>query len=139
MTIQPRLDQKVRVGIAVMAILTIAFVLNLKELHTSLRRLSDLGGRDVISPYVARFEGLRQILPPESVVGYFSDRADVWEWRLLTQYALAPVIVEDSTERQLLIANFQTWGYRLNPERPYKNFKIACDFQNGITLLRKKE
>lgn len=62
-----------------MAILTIAFILNLKELHTSLGRLPDLGGRDVISPYVARFDGLRQILPPDSVVGYFSDRADVWE------------------------------------------------------------
>ncbi len=123
--------------------LLISFAL-LSNLHWLLQGAfdPDFPRRDRISQYERRFEGLKKILPPHGVVGYLSDRQaqdirfdDRTIEFYLTQYALAPLIVTYSAERELVIGNFGT--SRVDPEIfKERNLTLARDFGNGVMLFR---
>lgn len=98
-------------------------------------------GRDEITLYEKRFEGLKNILLPHSVVGYISSkrvediRFDVTAAEYyLTQYALAPVMVVYSQEPPLVVGNFHSAaaGVKVIAET---NLILLKDFGNGVMLL----
>ena len=99
-------------------------------------------GRDNISLYDKRFDGLRKILPSHGIVGYISDRpitdyskmadAALIAQYYLVQYAVAPVLVDDSIERKLVIGNFHQPNVSLPKE---KKFTVLKDFGNGVVLF----
>lgn len=99
-------------------------------------------GKDRITLYEKRFEGLRKMLPANSVVGYISNkqakdiRFDPSAGRYyLTQYALSPVIVAYSVEHQLVVGNFR--GTFPDPESfKGKILILLKDFGNGVMLFR---
>jgi hypothetical protein len=99
-------------------------------------------GSDEISSYERRF------LPPHGVVGYVGDpdpegatpaqrnATSLLHFKryLLAQYALAPVVLIESTEPELVVGNFDP-GSR--PSLP-RGFQIERDFGNGLVLLRRR-
>lgn len=130
-----------KTGVAVL----ILFAL-LSNLHWLLRGAfdPDFPRRDRISQYERRFEGLKKILPTHGVVGYLSHRqaqdirfdAGTAEF-YLTQYALAPLIVMYSPERDLVIGNFG--ASRVDPEIfEDRDLTLIKDFGNGVMLFRHK-
>ncbi|HEV8675318.1 MAG TPA: hypothetical protein VGX21_14815 [Methylomirabilota bacterium] len=56
--------------------------------------------------YQARFTPLRPLLPRNGIVGYVSDRPDADEEYLLTQYALAPLLLDRAGLHAVVIGNF---------------------------------
>jgi hypothetical protein len=80
-----------------------------------------------------RFPALKAALPQRGVVGYIgesgnSGTADYY----LTQYALAPLLIENSTNHDFVIGNFPASP----PARFPQNLQLVKDFGNGVLLFR---
>lgn len=90
---------------------------------------------------IAAFDrGVAQVRPSlvsTPVVGFFSDQppgGDEQQEYDLTQYALAPVIVENNVDHAFVIGSIHRPENRLsNP-----SLELVHDFKNGIQLLRNK-
>ena len=99
-------------------------------------------GRDEITLYLTRFEGLRRALPAHGTVGYESDLQDSLTDRqevkgfYLTQYAIAPVIVVAGTDRDLVIGNYRDPAHNCRIcSSP--SFVLEKDFGDGVLLFRR--
>src|SRR5579864_4166178 len=80
-----------------------------------------------------RFATLKAALPAHGAVGYVGEAGapvDVLSDYYLTQYALAPLVVEDSTNHPLVIGNFPRSQRSQVPD----NLKMIQDFGNGVFL-----
>jgi hypothetical protein len=78
-----------------------------------------------------RFAELKGLLPEHGVVGYIGDSTDPIADYYLTQYALAPLVVEHSLKHPLIVGNFPS-----SPARVAEyNLRIIRDFGNGVLLL----
>jgi hypothetical protein len=93
-----------------------------------------------ISQYDKRFEQLRDVLPKRGVVGYLGSG---WENRYqvpdyyATQYALAPLVVENSLEPDLVVGNFPEPLDPVATAWP-SNLVPIQDFGNGVVLFAKR-
>jgi len=98
---------------------------------------------DGVTEFEGRFAVLRGMLPPKGIIGYMTDpdtpAADTnaqAEYHL-TQYALAPILVVNSSQQRFVIGNFHravtTGGLR------DRGFKTLREFGNGIVLLENEK
>lgn len=78
-----------------------------------------------------RFAVLKQLLPDHGVVGYLGDSADATADYYLTQYALAPLVVEHSINHPLIVGNFPS----SRPDLAAHRLRIIRDFGSGVLLL----
>jgi hypothetical protein len=104
---------------------------------------------DEISAYERRFHDLRSALPDRGMVGYIgypeptgatpsdSNAAALLHFRrlLLAQYALAPIILVQNTEPELLVGNFIPGAV---PPAPH-GFSLVRDFGDGLVLFRRSD
>jgi hypothetical protein len=82
-----------------------------------------------------RFAAVKTLLPQRGVIGYIGEsgalaRGDYY----LAEYALAPLVVDDSPNHRLVLANF--------PEAPLPapaNLQLVKDFGNGVALFANKD
>jgi glycosyltransferase involved in cell wall biosynthesis len=102
--------------------------------------------RDEISANDARFAPLRGALPPSGRVGYLGDpvvggdtpreRDDsaLQHFRryLLAQYALAPVVLVENTDPEVVVGNFDAGAVRPPPD----GFELEGEFGDGLVLYR---
>jgi hypothetical protein len=137
-----KLDDTVRMFLSV-------FVLVCFALTTQLLTFRQTAGlvnvrSDAVTLIVRKMAELKNILPPGTVVGYLSniDKAQIgtgWVVRpkafYLTQYALAPIIVDYSTEHSLVVGYFDP---PLRFEADGKGLSLIRNFGNGIVLFRRK-
>ncbi len=85
-----------------------------------------------------RLRDLAQALPAEGHVGYISDETlPNWGYvgtkrYYLTQYAVAPTVVEMGITRDLIIGNFKNF----DPNRIPGNLVVVHRFENGLILFR---
>lgn len=94
---------------------------------------------DRISQYQERFRGVREKLPSQGVFGYFSDISDHTENRAamaLTQYALAPLVLRESTELPTVVGNFHR-GFPSPEESRRKGLDLLFDAGSGVVLYGK--
>lgn len=79
-----------------------------------------------------RFSLVKTRLPAEGVIGYIGEMGDsaVPDY-YLTQYALAPLVVDHSTGHAIVIGNFPS---SQPPEIP-ADLRVVQDFGNGVLLL----
>lgn len=79
-----------------------------------------------------RFSGLKAALPQRGVVGYVGDagEADAATY-YLAQYALAPLVVDRSTNHPLVIGNF----YSNSAPPAFEKLRLMRDFGNGVLLF----
>jgi hypothetical protein len=90
--------------------------------------------------YEKRFEELRKHLPQRGVVGYLGVG---WDSRYqlpayyATQYALAPVVVENSLEPELVVGNFAPPLDPATTAWPANLFPVQS-FGDGVVLFAKR-
>jgi len=131
-------DYSIRIKACVILIIFFALLSNIQLLTQTVTSAPSLIGRDEISLYEKRFEGLKKILPKHGVVGYIAEegaeavRANTEYF--LTQYALSPIIVVNTQERRLVVGNFSpaVSGSKVATDR---NLTLLKDFGNGVMLL----
>ena len=84
-----------------------------------------------------RFAALKAMLPDHGVIGYVgeSGAAGVGPY-YLTQYALAPLVVDHSLNHPLVVGNFPASTPSLPPE---PNLQLVQDFGNGVLLFASKD
>lgn len=99
-------------------------------------------GNDGTTSFVNRFKELKDDLPQQETVGYITDipseQAGLFGAEyFMTQYALAPILVDSNNNHPLVIGNFHqpdysniTFGKRL---------LLRQDFGNGIVLFNYPE
>jgi len=102
------------------------------------------GKSDEVTVIVRKMAEVKNILPAGTVIGYLSntDKEQIgtgWVVRpkayYLTQYALAPIIVDHSTEHSLVVGYFDP---PLGFEADGKDLSVVRNFGNGIVLFRRK-
>ncbi len=85
-----------------------------------------------------RFVLLKAALPAHGTIGYIGETGapiDVLGNYYLTQYALAPLIVENSANHSLVIGNFP----KSPPSQPPGGLKLVHDFGGGVFLFAQKD
>jgi hypothetical protein len=114
----------------------------------NLNATADLGriAEDPVADWEVRFEPLRARLPfVRGVVGYLSDSGvpgvtydkanDEGEY-ILTQYALAPIIIVWGTDQEWNVANLSAEAYRLWSAQEHNEFDIRA-LGRGLYLLHR--
>jgi hypothetical protein len=106
--------------------------------------LASKGGEDQITPYEDRFAGIKKKLAGHAVVSYITDvppeklnynSPEIAEY-YLTQYALAPVLVDMAEDHPLAVGNFHR-----PPSREVlaeKRMRLIEDYGNGVMLLERE-
>jgi hypothetical protein len=130
-----------RVRAALVLLLIYAGVSDFRWLYHAVR--AGLGARrvDPITRYERRFGALKRILPHRGVVGYTSGLSpeefgsEDFKRFLLTEYALAPLVIVNDTTPRLVIGNFDPERIRSAPALP--GLETVRDFGEGLRLLRK--
>jgi hypothetical protein len=103
--------------------------------------------QDEITAYESRFKLLRTALPARGTVGYLghpeptgptpndSNSAALLHFRryLLAQYSLAPVLLIESTDHELIVGNFYPESLPPAPQ----GFRLVRDFGDGVLLFRR--
>jgi len=82
-----------------------------------------------------RFAAIKKALPQRGVIGYIGKpgaltRGDYY----LAEYALAPLVVDDSINHSVILGNF--------PDAPLSapsTLQLVKDFGNGVALFTKKD
>ena len=102
-------------------------------------RVQEGYGVDSVSPSEMLLQQLRQELPRGGRVGFISDgkkaaSVSSVERYLLTQYAVAPIVVEEGTSADLVIVNVQ----KFDPEPIPADLVLVRDFGSGLMLFRKR-
>ena len=135
-------DYSTRIKACVILIIFFALLSNIQLLTQTVTSAPRFIGRDEITLYEKRFEGLKKILPKHGVVGYITEEG-AEEVRAnteycLTQYALSPVIVVNTQERRLVVGNFShaAGGSKVARDR---NLTVLKDFGNGVMLLSNED
>jgi hypothetical protein len=83
-----------------------------------------------------RFALLKARLPVDGVVGYIGSSGDsATPDYYLTQYALAPLVVDNSSDHAIVIGNFPSSQAPRTPQ----NLRLVEDFGNGVLLLAGEE
>jgi hypothetical protein len=90
------------------------------------------GSDDIASRSDQRFSALKGALPERGVVGYVGESGPLAAGDYyLTQYALAPVVVDHSPNHDLVIGNFPDSLSRDVPS----NLQLKKDFGSGVLLF----
>lgn len=101
---------------------------------------------DEVTIYEQRFKGLKKALPPHAVVGYISDRpvadmrfdSDESAKYYIAQYALAPILVDYSTNHRFVVGNFHNSRnvHKAVSDKPLIPIKY---FGNGTMLFQRSD
>lgn len=98
---------------------------------------------DSITAYVSRFERLKALVPPDAVVQFVNrdgeDRRAFLYHYALTQYALAPILIDSLPRHKRVVVNFPD----ANPARigrfaEAESLTVLTDFDNGVVLFQKR-
>src|SRR5690348_6771146 len=87
---------------------------------------------DIAQRSDVRFARLKAALPQRGVIGYVGDagESDVAPY-YLAQYALAPLVLDRSTNHPLVVGNF----YSSAAPRAWAKLRLVRDFGNGVLLF----
>ena len=115
-----------------------AFIVAVAAVNLAAFRTAVMSGAWIKAVSEGALPALRELLADQRYVGYISnDTIDGSYIRTerynLTQYAVAPVVVEIGPTREFVIGNFTS----IDPPRIPDDLVVVWDFGNGVTLLRK--
>jgi hypothetical protein len=83
-----------------------------------------------------RFSALKARLPAHGVIGYIGEMgASATPDYYLTQYALAPLVVDASPHHAIVIGNFPS----SQPSHIPQDLQVVADFGNGVMLFANKD
>ncbi|HEY3038659.1 MAG TPA: hypothetical protein VGJ66_07970 [Pyrinomonadaceae bacterium] len=91
-------------------------------------------GDDGITVYEKRFAALKPVLPPNGAVGYVTDGEPYNIEFFLTQYSLAPLMVDPKESHEFVIGNFTNKAS--NPKTWNRaDLDLRLDLGNGVKLF----
>ena len=137
---------RTRAGMALLLVLLYAGASTVRWLQRAAEWPAS-AAQDEITAYEGRFDELRSELPPHGVVGYLghpeptgatpqeANAAALLHFRryLLAQYTLAPVLLIESTDPELIVGNFFPGTLPPVPA----GLQIVKDFGGGLVLFRR--
>ena len=128
-----------RSAIGLMLLLAYVAVSDTRWIYRAGRAMLDAGEEDHITRYERRYRELKLALPRRGVIGYVSGAGPFGteEFRryLLTEYALAPLVVINDTTPDLIVGNFHPDSVPAGPPSP--GLQLVRDFGDGVWLLRR--
>ena len=128
-----------RSGLGVLLLLAYAAVSDARWIYRAGRGVLDAAKADSITSYERRYRDLKQALPRQGVIGYVSgaEQFGTEEFKrfLLTEYALAPLVLINDTTPDLIVGNFHPDSVPSGPPAP--DLRLVRDFGDGVWLLRK--
>src|SRR5579872_2647522 len=121
--------------IGLLALIAGSILSSFRVLHDA--RLLNFSTRDGVERLSdRRFAALKSSLPTVGAIGYIEEPTDpAIPYYYLTQYALAPVVVEKSTNHKLVVGNFPTLQHPPVPP----GLRLVKDFGNGVLLFTNKD
>jgi hypothetical protein len=130
---------KLRLAAGVSLIVATSLLSGLKLNDPMDRVLERLTGIREITPsdqtlYIDRVKQMKTVLPQRGVVGYGEDTGNVIERYLLTQLALAPLLVDRASEHLFVVGSFEdpTYAQKIAPR---VGLRIVKDFGGGLVVL----
>ncbi len=135
----------IRVTIALALILAAILLSQLSTVVPLVQTLRAEMASDDMAAYDQRLAEARKLLPRSGVIGYLSDPPEregtpqgSYERHLyLAQYSLAPLILTDSTEPDLILGNFFNRD-GMQKAMAGRKYLVLHDFRNGVFILRKE-
>jgi hypothetical protein len=125
--------------VGLLLVLAYAAVSDVRWIYRAAQGVRDAHVVDSISSYERRYRELKQALPHEGVIGYVSagQQFGTEDFRrfLLTEYALAPLVLINDTTPDLIVGNFHPDSVPSAPPAP--DLRLVRDFGDGVWLLRK--
>jgi hypothetical protein len=139
-------DYNTRVRTGIILIMALALLSNVRSLLDWIEFDFSFVGHDDISRFETKFEGVKDKLPPNGIIGYRSDSPDDIGLYYRTQYTLAPVIVSKLPAQKLVIslrsgdlnASGEYSGQDFTVTSLGKDFKMF-DYHNGVRLVRSED
>lgn len=135
---------RIKLGITSLVLLALFSNLRLLLKQTASFHYKSIG-RDFITLNEKRFAELKKTLPSHGVVGYLSDvvpekifvNATSMAGFFAAQYALAPVTIANTPDKELVVGNFHRTG---NVSKISKNRKLVIEkrFGKGLYLFRRE-
>ena len=131
------LSKKNRVYVIAAIVILIAVTAGVQNCLREIKFLQLIGGTDDIILFENNFEGVRSILPPFGVIGYYSDKKYDARTFCLTRYTLSPRIVVQNIEHPFIIGNFSRFA---NPGEFAKahNLSIVKTIDKNIVVFKKR-
>ena len=128
---------RVKAGIAMVLLMAALAMGTLLGYRATSQR--DAGEPDVVTLDEERFKGLRPLVPARGAVGYLSDISnpqDSFRAYSRLQYFLAPVVVDPSPARELVVANCASPASMAELAASH-GLTVVQDLRNGVALLRR--
>jgi hypothetical protein len=86
-----------------------------------------------------RFAAAKAVLPRRGVIGYIGEGGDLARGDYYAaEYALAPLVVDDSPDHSLVLGNFPHSSVPAPPNVELENLQLIQDFGHGVALFAKK-
>ena len=141
--LRPRYPGRARIALALalasLLLSQLAVILSLAQ------RLPSAIATEGMARYEKRYAEARKLLPRSGVIGYLSDPPDtggvtegLYERRYhAAEYILAPLIIADSAEPELILGNFFV-PHAMEKALAEHKLVVLHDFRNGLFILRKE-
>lgn len=128
---------RVRAGVLLLCVLAVVYAVEIcRRTHVLTQAPPDL-----VTLHELRLAELRKRLPAHGVVGYVADEGvgedKAWRRFATTQYVLAPVIVERTTEHELVVGVFDDPS-RITAVSTGGNLLLVEEFGGGVALFKNK-
>jgi len=91
---------------------------------------------DYVTLFEKRIEPLKEFLPQTGIIGYVSDTKSL-TYFYYVQYSLAPLVVANDTERDLVVGYFYDYSKTENIAQR-ERLLLVKNFGNGLFLFRGK-
>ena len=91
---------------------------------------------DIAQHSEQRFAAVKAALPQQGIVGYTGDSNSPADYYLV-QYALAPLVVDNSVNHPLVVGNFS--GPQPPQSLPSARLQLLKDFGNGVLLYTNRD
>jgi len=133
--VKSKILKKIRVYIITVMVMLMAVTAGVQNCLKEIKFLQLIGGTDDITLFENNFEHIRRILPPFSVIGYYSDKKYDAKTFFMTIYTLSPRIIVREIEHPFVIGNFSRFA---NPGEFAKahNLSIVETVDKNIVLFK---
>lgn len=136
-TVKNKILNKNKLYVITAMVILIAVTAGVQNGLKEIKVLQLIGGTDDITLFENKFERVRRILPPFSVIGYYSDKKFDARTFCLARYTLSPRIIVQGLEHPFVIGNFSRFA---NPGEFAKahDLSIMETVDNNIVLFKKE-
>ena len=124
-----------RLGVGILLLVSCC-LLSTARMFVQPPNLRHISPDDVSKRSDQRFAALKALLPGNGVIGYIGSTGDsATPDYYLTQYALAPLVVDLSSNHSVVVGNFSSPPAPAIPQ----NLHLVEDFGNGVMLFVAKD